>query len=37
MEIDEIEKLETIKRLTASRLGTLRPVEDKSGIHTAEI
>jgi hypothetical protein len=37
MEIDKIEKLETIKRLTASRLSTLRPVEDKSRIHTAEI
>jgi hypothetical protein len=37
MEIDEIEKLETIKRLTASCLSTLRPVEDKSRIHTAEI
>ncbi|SHL79187.1 hypothetical protein [Flavobacterium xinjiangense] len=37
MEIDEIEKLETIKRLTSNCLNTLRPVEDKSGIHTAKI
>lgn len=37
MEADEINKLETITRLTAMCLNTLRPVEDKSKIHTAEI
>lgn len=37
MEKDEIEKLEVIKRLTSNCLRTLKPVEDKSGIHTAEI
>lgn len=37
MEKNEIETLETIKRLAASRLNTLKPVGDKSGIHTAEI
>ena len=37
METDEVEKLETIKRLTFSCLGTLRPVGNKSGIHSAEI
>jgi hypothetical protein len=37
MEKDEIEKLETIKRLTSSCLSTLRPVEEKRGTHTAEI
>lgn len=37
METDEINKLETIKRITANCLSALRPVEDKSGIHTAKI
>jgi hypothetical protein len=37
MEKNEIEKLETIKRLTSNCLSTLKPVEGKSGIHTAEI
>lgn len=37
MEIDEIEKLETIKRLTSSCLNTLRPVDNKNRIHIAEI
>ena len=37
MEKDEIEKLETIKRSTSSFLSTLRPVEEKRRIHTAEI
>lgn len=37
MEIDEIEKLETIKRLTSSCLNTLRPVDNKSRIHISEI
>jgi len=37
METNEIKNLETIKRLTVSCLSTLKPVEDKSGIHTAEI
>lgn len=37
MEIDEIEKLETIKRLTNSCLSTLRPVDNKNRIHSAEI
>ncbi|MNX81796.1 hypothetical protein D3C86_1134930 [compost metagenome] len=37
METDEINKLETIKRLTANCLSTLKPTADKSGIHTAEI
>ena len=37
MEKDEIEKLETVKRFASSCLSTLRSVEDKSGIHTAEI
>lgn len=37
MEKNEIEKLETIKRLTSNCLNTLRPVENKSGIHIAEI
>jgi hypothetical protein len=37
MEKDEIEKLETIKRLTNYCFSTLKPVKDKSGIHTAEI
>ncbi|MBW4361619.1 hypothetical protein [Flavobacterium taihuense] len=37
MEKDEIEKLETIKRLASNCLRTLKPVGDKSGIHTAEI
>jgi hypothetical protein len=37
METNEIEKIETIKRLTSNCLNTLKPVEGKSGIHTAEI
>ncbi len=37
MEIDEIERLETIKRLTSSCLNTLRPVDNKNRIHSAEI
>ncbi|MDN3675113.1 hypothetical protein QWY99_18930 [Flavobacterium branchiarum] len=37
MEIDEIEKLETIKRLTSSCLNTLRPVDNKKRIHIVEI
>ena len=37
MEKDEIEKLETIKRLTNSCLSTLRPVDNKNRIHSAEI
>lgn len=37
METDEIEKLETIKRLTSSCLSTLRPVDNKNRIHSAEI
>ncbi|OOG75180.1 hypothetical protein [Flavobacterium sp. A45] len=37
METDEIEKLETIKRLTSSCLNTLRPVDNKNRMHTAEI
>ena len=37
MEIDEVEKLETIKRLTSSCLNTLKPVDDKNRIHSAEI
>jgi hypothetical protein len=37
MEIDEIEKLETIKRLTSNCLNTLRPVDNKNRIHSAEI
>lgn len=37
MEIDKIEKLETIKRLTSSCLNTLRPVDNKNRIHIAEI
>jgi hypothetical protein len=37
METDEIEKLETIKRLTSNCLNTLRPVDNKNGIHSAEI
>ncbi|MFV8342036.1 hypothetical protein [Flavobacterium sp. XS2P39] len=37
MEKDEIEKLEAIKRLTFNCLNTLKPVDDKSGIHTAKI
>ncbi|TDE43186.1 hypothetical protein E0I26_11260 [Flavobacterium rhamnosiphilum] len=37
METNEIKNLETIKRLTASCLSTLKPVEDKSEIYTAEI
>jgi hypothetical protein len=37
MEIDEIEKLETIKRLTSDCLNTLRPVDNKNEIHSAEI
>ena len=34
---DDIKKLETIKRLTFSCLSTLKPVENKNGIHSAEI
>jgi hypothetical protein len=34
---DDIKKLETIKRLTSSCLSTLRPAENKNGIHSAEI
>lgn len=34
---DDIKKLETIKRLTSNCLSTLKPVEGKSGIHTAKI
>ena len=34
---DDIKKLETIKRLTSSCLSTLRPAENKNGIHIAEI
>lgn len=37
MEIDEIEKLETIKRLTFNCMNTLRPVDNKNRIHSAEI
>jgi hypothetical protein len=37
MEKDDIEKLETIKRLTNYCFSTLKPAKDKSGIHTAEI
>ena len=37
METDDIKKLETIKRLTSSCLSTLKPVQNKSGIHSAEI
>jgi hypothetical protein len=37
METDEIEKLETIKRLTSNCLNTLRPVDNKNRIHSAEI
>ena len=37
METNEIEKLETIKRLTSNCLSTLRPVDDKRKIHSAEI
>lgn len=37
METDEIEKMETIKRLTSSCLNTLKPVDDKNRIHSAEI
>ncbi|MFV8369503.1 hypothetical protein ACNQGM_07995 [Flavobacterium sp. LB2R40] len=37
MDKDEIEKLEAFKRLTSSCLNTLKPVEGKSGIHTAKI
>jgi hypothetical protein len=37
MEKDEIEKVETIKRLTTYCLRTLKPTADKSGIHTVEI
>jgi hypothetical protein len=37
MEIDEIEKLETIKRLMLSCLNILRPVDNKNRIHIAEI
>jgi hypothetical protein len=29
---DDIEKLETIKRLTSSCLSTLRPAENKNGM-----
>ncbi|PRZ23449.1 hypothetical protein [Flavobacterium granuli] len=35
--IDDIKKLETIKRLTSNCLSTLKPVEGKNGIHTAKI
>ncbi|HEU4789487.1 MAG TPA: hypothetical protein VFS71_07365 [Flavobacterium sp.] len=37
METDEINKLETIKRLTSNCLNTLRPVDNKNRMHTAEI
>jgi hypothetical protein len=37
METDEIEKLETIKKLTSNCLNTLRPVDNKNRIHSAEI
>ncbi|MNQ90494.1 hypothetical protein D3C85_1058380 [compost metagenome] len=37
METDEIKNLETIKRLTSSCLNTLKPTQDKHGIHNAEI
>jgi hypothetical protein len=37
METNEIEKLETIKRLTSSCLNTLRPVDNKNRIHSVEI
>ncbi|MNQ60875.1 hypothetical protein D3C85_751750 [compost metagenome] len=37
MKTDEIEKMETIKRLTSSCLNTLRPVDNKNRMHTAEI
>ena len=37
MEKDEIEKLETIKRLTSSCFSTLRPVENKKNISSVEI
>ena len=37
MEKDEIKNLETIKRLTAMCLRTLKPAGNKSGLYTAEI
>ena len=37
MKTDEIETLETIKRLTDMCLRTLKPAEDKSGLYTVEI
>jgi hypothetical protein len=37
MKTDETEKLETIKRLTANCLRTLKPAKDKSSIHNAHI
>jgi hypothetical protein len=37
MEIDEIERLERFKRLTANCLSALKPLKNKSGIHTAKI
>ncbi|PKB18830.1 hypothetical protein [Flavobacterium sp. 5] len=37
METDEIKNLETIKGLTAAYLNTLKPVDGKSNIHTAQI
>ena len=37
METDQIKNLETIKRLTANCLSALKPIEDKSRIHTAKI
>lgn len=37
MKTDEIEALETIKRLTDMCLHTLKPAEDKSGLYTVEI
>jgi hypothetical protein len=37
MEKDQIKNLETIKRLTANCLSTLRPAANKNGVHVAEI
>ncbi|REH00102.1 hypothetical protein [Flavobacterium aquicola] len=37
MEIDELERLEKFKKLTANCLSALKPVKDKSGIHIAKI
>ena len=37
METNKVEKLETFKRLTSSCLNTLRPVNHKNRIHSAQI